>query len=104
MGVGVRGESGLVVRAEDAAEPYLVASQCDSKQIWYPCDTVIPRLRVRYSHGSEFPRPYPYLPYPRPEHRGYSHTRDEPYRVISYNVPDFGERPISSPKVQMCWT
>jgi hypothetical protein len=63
--------------------PYLVASQCDSKQIWYPCDTVIPRLRVRYSRGSEFPRPYPYPPYPRPKHRGYSHTRDEPYAIVA---------------------
>ena len=28
--MGVRGESGLVVRDEDVTEPYLVASQCDT--------------------------------------------------------------------------
>jgi hypothetical protein len=30
MEVGVRGESGLVVRGEVVTEPYLVASQCDT--------------------------------------------------------------------------
>jgi hypothetical protein len=59
--------------------PYLVASQCDSKQIWYLCDTMIKRLRVRYNCGSEFPRPYLYLPCPRPEHHGYSRTHDKTY-------------------------
>jgi hypothetical protein len=33
MGVGVRGESGLVVRGEDVAEPYLVASWCDTMNL-----------------------------------------------------------------------
>jgi hypothetical protein len=29
----VRGESGLVVRGDDVAEPYLVASRCDTMDL-----------------------------------------------------------------------
>jgi len=44
----------FVVRARRCGRAYWLCHSCDSKQIWYQCDTVIPRLRVRYSHGSNF--------------------------------------------------